>query len=159
VERWAETGLHRPPGAVPPIVRDVFGYVAQSSRGYLALARGDSAGALRTFEALPDTACFGMCDLDALVRIRLLAARGRYGDAARRLAATPGRDGPGDATSVTRVLWELERGRVHEQLGNRDTALVAYGFVASVWAHADPELKPYVDEARAGIARLGGEPR
>jgi serine/threonine-protein kinase len=159
VQHWAETGLRHPPVVLPPITQEVFGYVAQSSRAYLALARGDSAVALALFEALPDTACFGMCDLDGLVRIRLLAARGRYGDAARRLAATPGLDGPGDATSVSRVLWELERGRVHDRLGNRAMALAAYGFVVAAWAKADPELRPYVEEARGALTRLGGEPR
>ena len=53
-----------------------------------------------------------------------------------------------------RVLWELERGRVHERLGNRETAVTAYAFVAAAWAHADSELQPYVAEAREGLKRL-----
>jgi len=31
--------------------------------------------------------------------------------------------------------------------------------VAAVWMHADPELQPYVAEARAALARLAAEPR
>jgi hypothetical protein len=157
VERWAEAALRRPPFPLPPIAKGFFPYVILSSHAYLALARRDSATALQIFEALPDTACFAMCDLDRLVRIKLLSARGRYQDAAQRLAATPGVDWPGIQASPVRVLWELERGRVHERLGNRDTARTAYAFVTAVWARADSTLQPYVAEARAGLSRLSGE--
>jgi len=159
VGRWAETGLRAPPKPLPPFATEIMRYVQQSSRAYLALARGDSAAALRLFEALPDSACYGNCAMDGLVRIQLLVARRRYRDAAARLDPAPGDGGIGIAQSPERVLWELERGRVQEQLRNRDAALAAYGFVAAVWAHADPELRPYVEEARAGLKRLGGEPR
>ena len=56
-------------------------------------------------------------------------------------------------------VWVLERGRVNERLGNRELAVDAYQFVADVWRHADPELQGYVDEAKAGLARLTAEPR
>jgi len=157
VGRWAETALHRPPIPLPPVAKAFFPYAIQSSRAYLALARGDSATALRIFDALPDTVCYGLCDLDRLVRIKLLAARGRYVDAARRLAATPGVNWPGMSASPVRALWELERGRVHERLGNRDTARAGYAFVTAAWAHADSALQPYVTEARTGLSRLSGE--
>jgi hypothetical protein len=97
--------------------------------------------------------------MDGFVRLQLLVARRRYRDAAARLDHAPGDGGLGVAVSPVRVLWELERGRVQEQLGNRDAALTAYGFVAAVWAQADSELTSYVAEARAGLKRLGGEPR
>jgi hypothetical protein len=135
----------------------LLGYVVQSSQAYLALARGDTVTALTLFDALPDTACFGRCDVDRLVRIKLLAARGRYLDAAQRLAATPGVNWPGIPVPPLRALWELERGRVHEQLGNRDTARAGYAFVTAAWAHADSMLQPYVTEARGGLSRLSGE--
>jgi serine/threonine-protein kinase len=35
----------------------------------------------------------------------------------------------------------------------------AFALVATVWRHADPELQPYVEEAKAALARLGSEPR
>jgi serine/threonine-protein kinase len=157
VERWVETGIRNPPLPLPPMAKEVLGYLARSSRAYYALAAGDSAAALRQFEALPDTACFGLCELDRLVRIKLLVAQSRYPDAARRLEATPGVAWPGGATSPTRVLWELERGRVHERLGNRDVARAGYSFVTAAWAHADSALQPFVAEARAGLSRLSGE--
>ena len=130
--------------------------MALSSRAYLALAQGDSVAAMHRFDALPDSACFWKCSLDGLVRIKLLAAQGRYREAAQRLAVTPDWD-ERTATSPVRVLWELERGRVHERLGNRDTARVGYGFVTAAWARADSMLQPYVTDARAGLIRLSGE--
>ena len=159
VRRWAETGLRSLADTTPAFVKEILTYVTQSARAYLTLAQGDTVRALRQFQALPDTACFGSCDLDLLVRAQLLAARGRDRDAATWLDRQPGEGGLGQGTSPVRVLWELERGRVHERLGNRDTAVTAYAFVAAVWAHADPGLQSYVDEARAGLTRLGGEPR
>jgi len=53
----------------------------------------------------------------------------------------------------------LERARVNERLGNKEKAITAYRFVAEVWLHADPELQPYVAEAKAALMRLAGEPR
>jgi serine/threonine-protein kinase len=159
LQRWAETRLRSLPDTAPQFAKEVLSYVTQSARAYLTLAHGDTTAALRQLEALPDTACFGSCDLDLLVRAQLLAARGRDRDAAARLEQQPGDGGLGQGISPVRVLWELERARVHERLGNRDTALTAYGFVAAAWARGDPELRAYVDEARAGLKRLGGEPR
>jgi serine/threonine-protein kinase len=157
IARWADSELRHPSRPRPPIATDILGYLAHASRAYFALARGDSVNALAQFEALPDTACFSLCDLDRLVRIKLLAARGRDRDAARLLTRTPGRDGPGDPISIARVLWELERGRVNERLGDRAAAREGYAYVAAAWVHADSTLLPYVNEARAGLARLSGE--
>ena len=128
-----------------------------ATRAYLALARRDSAEALRLFDARPDSACFGACTIDDLVHIQLLAARGHLADAAARLERPLGGFSPG--LLPVEVLRALERGRVNERLGNRERALAGYSLVVAAWRNADPELKPYVDEARAGLARLGAEQR
>jgi hypothetical protein len=57
------------------------------------------------------------------------------------------------------VLGTLVRGRLQERLGRRDKAIDAYEYVAAVWARADSVLQPYVAEARAGLGRLGAEPK
>jgi len=145
------------PPTAPPIARDVFGYLASASHAFLALARGDSAQALRLFDALPDTACFGACVIDDLVHMQLLVARGRFADARARLERPPVGFSPG--LLPMEVLRGLERGRVYERLGDRENAIAGYSLVVDAWRNADPELKPYVDEARAALARLGGEKR
>jgi len=61
--------------------------------------------------------------------------------------------------TVGSVLGTLERGRIAERLGDRAIAAQNYGFVVAVWGNADPELRPYVEEAHAALARLGAEPR
>jgi serine/threonine-protein kinase len=154
--RMLDAARQRPlPPQAPPIIKDVMGYLLASSRAYLALARRDSAAALQLFDALPDSACYGACRIDDLVHAQLLAARGRLADAAKRLdAPSPGFNMgllPGE------VLRALERGRVNERLGNRERAVAGYALVLEAWRNPDSELKPYVDEARAGLTRLGGE--
>jgi eukaryotic-like serine/threonine-protein kinase len=140
---------------VPPMARDFLGYLSVAQQGYLALARGDSTEALRLFDARPDTACFGGCVIDDLVYIQLLAARGRLADAAAQLERPLGGFSPG--LLPVEVLRALERGRVNERLGNRERAIEGYARVVAAWRHADPELQPFVAEARAALARLSGE--
>jgi hypothetical protein len=54
------------------------------------------------------------------------------------------------------VIARLERARIAEQLGDRDTAIRWYRFVVAAWRHADPELQPRVAEARTAAAVGGG---
>jgi len=123
-----------------------------SGRGYLALARGDSATALRVLAGTKDT--LSECWSDNRVTIvRLLVAAGRYRDAADRLE----RRWPGTTScsnGVDDVLWTMERARVLDRLGQRDAAAANYAFVAAAWRTADPELQPYVREASGALARL-----
>lgn len=145
------------PSGVPPIAKEAISYLIQSTQAYLTLARGDSAAALLKFLALPDTACFGGCPLDGLTRTQLLEAQGRPAEALEwldRLGSSFLPPLPSDA------LQRLARGRLNDRLGNRERAIEAYRYVLALWAHADPELQSYVDEARGGLERLRGtEPR
>jgi len=128
-------------------------YGADAVRGYLELARRDTAAALRRFVALPDSLCM-WCTPPQLTRAQLLAATGRD----REAAAVLDREIPGFGDPAT-GLWALLKGRVSERLGRRDEAIEGYRLVADVWRNADPELQTYVDEARAGLERLTREPR
>jgi serine/threonine-protein kinase len=146
---------HLPP-TVPAMAKDFVGYMLASTQAYLVLARGDSARALSLFLALPDTACFTFCGLDGLVRVQLLESRGRTQDALAWMDRAAGGLLPPLPSDVLRTLT---RGRLQERLGRRDKATEAYAYVAAVWARADSVLQPYVAEARAGLTRLGAEPR
>ena len=46
------------------------------------------------------------------------------------------------------VLGMLDRVRIAESLGEREKAMQSYHFVVDVWHQADPELQPFVVEAR-----------
>jgi len=147
---WAGTMSRRPN---PPLVVLRARLLGATAAGFLPLARGDSATALQILRAIPDTLCMADnidCFHLNFTLARLLAARGedrRAGELLERwrwaAAGTP-----------TFVLATLERGRIAERLGEREKATESYRFVADVWHRADPELQPYVVEAREGLARL-----
>ena len=141
--------------ALNEFVTGQWRYGGDAARAYLALARGDSGDAVRRFALLPDSLC-PACFLMRLTRVQSLERLGRDRDAAVLLDQLPF---AAFWSSPSEVLWLLERGRVNERLGDRDPAAQAYAFVADVWRHADPELQPYVAEAKAALQRLSAEPR
>jgi hypothetical protein len=57
------------------------------------------------------------------------------------------------------VLATLELGRIAERLGEREKAIESYRFVTEAWRRPDPELQPFVAEARLALGRLTAEPR
>jgi serine/threonine-protein kinase len=133
-------------------VRPWLAYGAASADAYRALARKDTAGALARFVSLPDTLC--PCLFDQIITSQLLSLQGRNREAAEVFEGHyPGFMMPAAG------LWRLQRGRALERLGRRDEAIEDYRFTASVWRHADPELQPYVTEARQALARLTSELR
>ncbi|MFN2570345.1 MAG: protein kinase [Gemmatimonadales bacterium] len=147
----------RPPPDLPPIMKEVLSYALPTQRAYLALARGDTTEALRLFAARPDTAAFGGTAIDDLVYAQLLTTRKRWNEAAALLDRPPVGFNP--VPTPVEILRALQRGRVYEGLGDKDRAADGYGFVVRAWRNADPELQPYVAEARAALARLSAEQR
>jgi hypothetical protein len=147
----------RPPPNLPPIAKEVLSYALSAQRAYLALARGDTTDALRLFAARPDTAAFGGSGIDDLIYAQLLTARKRWKDAAALLDRPPVGFSP--SPTPVEILRALQRGRVFEGLGDKDRAADGYGFVVRAWRNADPELQPFVAEARAALVRLAGEKR
>jgi serine/threonine-protein kinase len=140
-----------------PGERERARYLTAAASAYFALAQRDTAVALSRFLALPDSLCPG-CYTAGFTRAQLLVARGRDREAKVLLDS----ELPTFVMifpSATDVLWELLRARVAERLGNKERAIREYQYVADIWHHADPELQPYVAEARAGLQRLTGEPR
>jgi eukaryotic-like serine/threonine-protein kinase len=126
-------------------------YNARAARAYLALVRGDSTGALRQLSDLPHDVAWGV--IDRLTEAKLLALRGRDAEVLEMLDHSI----PLGWASPSMVLSRLETARAAERLGQRERAVDDYQFVVEVWRHADPELRPYVEESRAAIARLSAE--
>jgi eukaryotic-like serine/threonine-protein kinase len=127
-------------------------YLHAAANAYLALARADSVQALRLLQAIPDTLCVAnLCSYEKLIEAHLLAAAGRPEQAGALLDQWVWKaDGP------FVVLGRLEQGRIAEALGEHQKARDSYQFVVDAWRHADPELEPYVREARAGRERVVG---
>ncbi len=137
----------------PPLVVLRARLLGATSTAYAALARGDSAGALRYLEAIPDTLCLvANCFHLNLTLARLLAARGD--DRRASVLLERWRWGGGPSPGPSFVLATLEHGRVAERLGEREKAIESYRFVTEVWRRPDPQLQPYVSEAREALARL-----
>ncbi len=125
-------------------------YLHAAALAYLALARADSVRALHLFQAIPDTLCLvNVCSYEKLLEARLLAAGGQAQKAGAVLDQWVWK-----AEGPFVVLGRLEQARIAEGLGEHHKAIDSYQFVVDVWRHADPELEPYVREARAGLGRL-----
>ncbi|HET6761687.1 MAG TPA: hypothetical protein VFH13_06280, partial [Gemmatimonadaceae bacterium] len=125
-------------------------YDSQAAQAYLFLAHSDTASAANAFGLLSDTLCL-RCDQDHLANALLLAKRRNFVAADKILRQrlysylTPGE-----------IIMALARGKVAEAAGQRDIALRSYRLVVSAWARGDPEVQGHVQEAQAGIRRLGG---
>jgi serine/threonine-protein kinase len=139
-----------------PIARVSLQYLVDAAGAYLVLSRSDSAKALRMFAALPDSLCEHIvadCFYEKLTQARLSAALGQPQAAAslydRWLSL--------HYWSPLFVLGRLERARLAERLGDPATAAGHYHFVLDAWRTADPELQPYVAEARTALGRLSAE--
>ena len=117
----------------------------------LTFARGDTTAAVAAILAQPDTARPSGVPM-RLFQAQVLAASGRLEEAAVRLERQRV-----CCMAIWAAPWALERARVNERLGRRDVALDAYRYVAEMWVKADPELQPYVSEARDALRRLAGE--
>jgi hypothetical protein len=141
-------------GRANPARRPLQAYLWASANAYLALVRGDTTGAIQQFLALPKGAC-PYCYQDQLTVARLLVDRGRDREAWPILRGEHASSTL--APFPTSVLWELLRGRVAERIGERELAIRSYSWVTGMWRNADPELQPYVTEAREGLARLTSE--
>jgi eukaryotic-like serine/threonine-protein kinase len=129
----------------------IAAYVARSAGAYLALARGDSVEALERFFTLQDGVC-PFCYFDQVTLVQLLVEQ-RQDRAAWRMLQ--GELAGGIITAApSGIIWWLLRGRVAERIGEPERAIESYAWVAGMWRNADPQLQPYVTEAREGLARL-----
>ncbi len=78
-----------------------------------------------------------------------------------RLAVERGR--PAQAEPYYRSLWwfpvaQLELGRLHEALGEREKAREAYVYFVTAWRDPDPAFEPLVEEIRQRVAALMDAP-
>ena len=149
--RWRGDSLAR--AAVDSGARDEGIAIVAQAGVALSLTRHDTVEASRQIQALPGRTWYSPFLFErAMLQPLLLSSQGRDREAAALLAWPV-------FFFVVGGFDELERGRVAERLGDRETAVKAYTYVAVLWRKADPELQPYVAEARAGLQRLTAEPK
>jgi tetratricopeptide (TPR) repeat protein len=151
LERLAARAAKKSQEPNPPVITLRARLLGATASAFLALVRGDSVTALQKLQAIPDTLCMAAnCFYLNFTLAKLLTARGEY----RRAEVVLERWRWDAAGTPTFVLAMLERGRIAERLEEREKAIESYGFVADAWHRADPELEPYVIEAREGLRRL-----
>jgi len=125
-------------------------YDSQAAQAYMFLARRDTTNAVKAFALLSDTLCL-RCDQDHLTTARLLRKGRDFGAADKIL-----RQRLYSLVTPAEIVIALERGKVAEAAGQRDVALRSYRLVIRAWARGDPEVQGLVQDAQAGIRRLGG---
>jgi serine/threonine protein kinase/tetratricopeptide (TPR) repeat protein len=127
-------------------------------RALLAVSRGDSAAARRAL-AEPDSTSKYMYT----VYSRPYAAQAYYllGDYETTLRVLEGFEPSNLYTGGFDARWgmvgrvRLLRGAAYERLGRLAEARAEYRQVMAQWKSADPELQPFLDQARRGLARVG----
>ncbi len=147
---WDSLRAVRPPEQWPRLED-----AASTARAYAVLARGDTLEALSLLGNIPDWPQCYYCYDQRLTRAQILARLGRDREAADLLDHMPFERLFAPASEA--VVAALERGRVHERLGNREAAIQAFSYVADAWRSADPELQPFVAEATEALGRLTRE--
>ena len=124
-------------------------YFSASARAYAALARGDTTVATQLFDKLNDSTV--TLPVDQFIRARLV---GRT-DPKRALGML---NKMSENVGLLYVARELERGRLAERVGDRETAVDAFAYVAAAWRNADsPQLRDAVKEAASALARLDAD--
>jgi tetratricopeptide (TPR) repeat protein len=120
-----------------------WGRAVREAEAHGLWRRGRKAEALRAFEDALSSDARGWWALSNVGQLAL--ELGRLDQAER----------------VFRSLWSwggvpahLQLARLLERTGRAAEAREAYEYVLFAWRNADPELKPWVDEARQAIARL-----
>ena len=131
-------------------------------RALLALSHGDSTGARRMLgePSAPDGA---MPKWTAGLYNRPLAAQAYFllGDYQRTLSTLRDFEPAALRTGGFDSRWgmlgrvRLLRGAAYEQLGRRAEARQEYREVLAQWKTADAALKPFIQQAEQGLARLG----
>jgi len=124
----------------------LYAHRVQVAEGYIALARADTSSAIRLLTSLPSNEWWVY---ERLVAARLLVARSRLGEA----FAVLDRGFPYPYATPLRGLWAVEHARLASRLGKPDKARESYDYVVQLWRTADPDLQPYVREARAALAK------
>jgi tetratricopeptide (TPR) repeat protein len=125
-------------------------------RGLLLRARGDLAGAERSFRAAMYSVSAGYTSANAELA-RVLLQRGRPRVAVAVL--TPALRGKLDASNFYITHTELHEllGQAWDAAGVGDSAATHYAMVARAWSAGDPPFRARAESARARAAALTGQ--
>ncbi len=154
-----ELELLKAPREADALIRDLSGTV----RADVALRRGRAEEALATLQPVGGELPLDLITLpfyseehSRYLRAEALYGLGRYEEALRwfqnSFEGTPNE-------LVYLAPAYLRQAEIYERLGDREQATIHYGRFIQLWKNCDAELQPQVQEAKARMARLVGEPR
>jgi class 3 adenylate cyclase/tetratricopeptide (TPR) repeat protein len=137
----------------------MFDGVARALQGYALWKRGHPAEALPQLEAVQrdmrgSAGHFAEDNLNEAVRWwlgQLLVELGRPQDALVYFQTFDSFDGGGSGWGS---FGEFESAKIYEELGEFEKARESYEYALLAWRDADPELRPRIEAAREGLARL-----
>lgn len=132
------------------------------AEGDVLLARGRIADAIAHYQAWYDEGGSGWCCYDNTGGLFEIATAYDQADSAltyyERVVTTPALSRvEGDKLTLAPTYRRL--GELYEARGDRAKAREYYRRFVDLWKDADPELQPYVAQARAALKGLSGEPR
>jgi tetratricopeptide (TPR) repeat protein len=138
--------------------RTLVYYLSESVHAHLEHARGNSQAALTVLEGLDYFPPFEFIfaspffshALDRWLRASLLRELGRLEEALDWYATLS--DGWGEFLFAAPA--HLRQAQIHEELGNLAEATAHYERFEALWGHADPDLRPLVEQARAAREHL-----
>lgn len=143
--------------------QEVMRSLAAAVRADVALAARRPADAVRALEGIRGLVPLDLTgsspfseDYTRFLRGQALLALGDDDEALRWLGY--GFDATEDEMTF-RAQAALLLGDIYERKGERQKAIDAYARFVRLWASCDQRLRPAVDDARARLARLTGEPR
>jgi tetratricopeptide (TPR) repeat protein len=139
----------------------MFDGVARALQGYALWKRGQPAEALPQLEAVQrdmrgSAGNFAEQELNEAVRWwlgQLLVELGRPQDALVYFRTFDSFDLPPGGTGWA-SFGEFESAKIYEELGEFEKARESYEYALLAWRDADPELRPRIEVAREGLARL-----
>lgn len=132
-------------------------------RALAALSRGDTAAAMDIARGFPsaDSISRSLLSMNGLRNVARAEVFAELGDARRAVemyeASHPNRFVEGGTPEMgwpAYIRSFAARGRLYEQLGERDKAIKAYESFLQYWGEGEAPVQPQLREAREAIARL-----
>jgi tetratricopeptide (TPR) repeat protein len=93
------------------------------------------------------------------LRAEALYQLGRDEEALGWFSSFPGPGWGGTIDYTYLAITHLRQGQIYERLGQPHKALEHYTKFIELWSDSEPELQPFVEDAKERSARLAGEPR
>jgi tetratricopeptide (TPR) repeat protein len=151
----ARAAYERWPGEVPEGARpEGYGEDRRTSLTSILLGEGDFAAAAREMEGLRREIRCPVCG--RMVLGEAYAGLGRNEEAIELLLEEQGSFTNSTTHPLDRIQATRKLAPLFERVGNTEAALEQYRLIVEAWGDGDPELQPFVRNARERIAALGG---